>query len=158
MNTNKVAVISGATSEMARELLKAYIEEGVAVIPITRNKSKLLEYFPDQANYIEPHVVETDIVDYEQTRDRLDAAITGLGGRVDYLINAVGSFSAGTITELEAADFVGTFNINLLAIFNTTKIVVPYMIDRSKGAIVNVASILGYQSLPDTPLFTLCRC
>lgn len=79
-------------------------------------------------------------------KDDVEAGIgqlMGELGRVDILVNNAGICRVGKLLEMSDADWHATFGINVDGMFYTTRLVVPGMIERRGGAIVNLASWMG---------------
>ncbi|MCX7922954.1 MAG: SDR family oxidoreductase [Clostridia bacterium] len=148
LKRNKVAVITGASSSMGRVVIKQFREENIDVIAITRDKSKFERMLEQDGTALEGiNIVETDVMDFEGTKERLEAAIAQCGNRANILVNAMGKFHSKPMLETSMEDFQAALNDNLLAIFSITKVVLPYMVMQRNGSIVNVSSILGFKAL-----------
>ena len=141
---NKVAIITGGASGMGRAEAEAFAAEGASVVIADLNE----EMAEDAASTIESTggtamVVRTDVTD-EQNLENLVARTIAEYGQIDVLVNNAGVFDKYA-TSLETAgsywDFI--FNINVKSVFNLTNLVLPGMITRESGSIVNIASIAG---------------
>lgn len=141
---NKVAIITGGASGMGRAEAEAFAAEGARVVIADLNE----EMAEDTASTIESTggtamVVRTDVTD-EQNLENLVARTIAEYGQIDVLVNNAGVFDKYT-ASLETAgthwDFI--FNINVKSVFNLTNLVLPGMITRGSGSIVNIASIAG---------------
>jgi NAD(P)-dependent dehydrogenase (short-subunit alcohol dehydrogenase family) len=69
-------------------------------------------------------------------------------GPVDVLVNNVGIFSVKPFAEIDDAEWLHYFNINLLSAIRVTRRILPAMLARGTGAIVNLASEAGVKPLP----------
>jgi short-subunit dehydrogenase len=94
--------------------------------------------------------IETFVADVRNEDDR--ARLVGAVDEVDVLINNAGLGWTGTVEDMPAADVRNLFETNVLALIDMTQRVLPGMLQRKRGHIVNVASIGGYVS---TPPFTV---
>ena len=70
------------------------------------------------------------------------------GGDIDVLVNNVGIFSVKAFDELTDEDWMHYFNVNVLSAVRMNRIVLPAMLKRDEGAIVNLASEAGVKPLP----------
>ena len=68
-------------------------------------------------------------------------------GKIDALVNNAPSIHTGKIIDLDLAAWRTNFKANLDAVFLTTKMVLPWMQNSKKGAIVNVASVVGLKGV-----------
>lgn len=84
------------------------------------------------------------------TADGADAllAFAGREGPVDVLVNNVGIFSVKPFAEVSDAEWLHYFNVNLLSAVRMTRAILPRMLARGIGAIVNIASEAGVKPLP----------
>jgi 2-keto-3-deoxy-L-fuconate dehydrogenase len=72
----------------------------------------------------------------------ISAAVAEIG-RVDVLFNCAGFVHAGSILEMKDADLDFAFNLNVRAMVRTIRAVLPGMLERGDGAIINMASVAG---------------
>jgi NAD(P)-dependent dehydrogenase (short-subunit alcohol dehydrogenase family) len=75
-------------------------------------------------------------------------AFAGCEGPVDVLVNNVGIFSVKPFAEVSDDDWMHYFNVNLLSAIRMTRTILPQMLARGTGAIVNLASEAGVKPLP----------
>ncbi len=83
------------------------------------------------------------------SRETIDASWAGLAGEpIDLLINNAGQMTGGLLEEQEMDRMYAMFQVNLVAVAHLTARVLPGMLDRRRGKIVNNASISGYAHFP----------
>ncbi len=148
MLEGKVALITGGTRGIGYETVKVFLENKAKVILFGSKKetvdeavSKLKEigynvqgYYPNLNNYTEiENIVKEIINEY---------------GHIDILINNAGISSDKKIEELTSEDFAKVMNINVNAIFNMIKAVVPYMKENKSGVILNTSSMVSIYGQP----------
>lgn len=141
---NKTAIITGGASGMGRAEAEAFAKEGANVVIADLNQ----EAAEEAAEAIRSAggkalAVKTDVTNEQDLRNLVETTIAE-HGQIDVLVNNAGIFDKYA-TSLETTenqwDFI--FNINVKSVFNLTNLVLPGMIERGNGAIVNIASVAG---------------
>lgn len=142
MKAEKVAIITGASRGIGREVAYGLAEEGYNVILIARNKNQLIELQNEIAKFsVQSELIVGDITQFETMNDQLNL-ILKKWGRCDVLVNNAGIFINGTLdTTLE--DYQLLFDTNFKAQLSFIKAVIPYMKKQGKGYIFNIASMAG---------------
>ena len=129
----KTAVITAAAQGIGRATVEAFARAGARVIATDVNEAKLAE--------LSGPTIET------RRLDVLDGAAVAAFfadlGTVDVLFNCAGVVHNGTILECTDQDLDFAFDLNVRAMVRTIKAVLPGMLERGEGAIVNMASVAG---------------
>jgi 3-dehydrosphinganine reductase len=86
-----------------------------------------------------------DVTDLSQLEQAI-ASLTEGGYPPDVLVNAAGIVHCGQFEDVPLADFYRTVEVDLYGTVNAVKVVVPTMVQRKKGHIVNISSIYGYMT------------
>lgn len=137
----KVALVTGASSGMGREIAKLYVAEGASVIAMARRKERLDEIAADSNGKIIPFA--GDITNDEDIDDAIKLAIDKFG-KLDILVNNAGIMDnmvpAADITD-ELWDKV--IGLNLTSVMKLTRAALKEMLKVESGVIVNVASVGG---------------
>lgn len=128
----KRAFVTGAGQGIGRAVVLAFAAEGASVVASSRTLSKMADLA--EAGRVEP--VALDVTDPSAIRRAVAAA-----GRIDILFNCAGWVHSGTILDAGDDDWAASFDRNVTSIFHTTRAVLPGMIERGCGSIVNVASV-----------------
>lgn len=97
-----------------------------------------------------------DIADGGQA-ERLVAQVIARFGRVDGLVNNAGRTQVGPFLEIEPAEWDEIIRTDLTAAFHTTRAVLPSMLERGSGAIVNIASRLGQIGVAETAAYSAAK-
>lgn len=140
--SEKVVVVTGASSGIGRATAKAFLDEGSTVVGIGRDEKALNDIFRENGNVggvYQPMLA--DLTEPTQI-DRVVNQIIDNHGRVDCLVNCAGILRGGDINTTTVEEWDKTMNINLRSIFVLTQRLLPYLAE-SKGNIVNVSSVAG---------------
>lgn len=133
------AVVTGAGSGIGRELVRLLLDEGANVVGVDVETGDV----PDGAITVRADVSdEADVAYFARTaQDRL--------GGVDLLFNNAGIGSTATAIDTSVDEWDRVFAVNVRGVFLGTKHVLPGMLERGAGVIVNTASVAGLVGLPD---------
>jgi 2-keto-3-deoxy-L-fuconate dehydrogenase len=129
----KRALVTGAGQGIGRAVALAYAREGAAVVATSRTLAKM-EDLPGLAPSIKP--VGLDVTDGPAV-----ARVIAAEGPFDILFNGAGWVHSGTILDCSEADWANSLDQNVTSMFRTIRAALPAMIERRRGAIVNVASV-----------------
>lgn len=128
----KRAVVTGAGQGIGRAVALAFAAEGAQVIAASRTRTKMAD-LPEQAPGIA--IAELDVTDAAAVAALLDVE------RVDILFNCAGWVHDGTLLDCDADDWQRSFDQNVTSIYHTIQAVLPGMLERGSGSIINVASV-----------------
>ncbi len=137
---NQVAVVTGAGRGIGRAIAIEFGHLGAQVVLAARSRPEL----EATARLIgsSTSVIPTD-VRKKQELERLFEQVTAAVGPVDILVNAAGLGIFGPVVDFKDEDFETLIETNLRSIFFACRFVLPSMIERKTGLIVNIASIAG---------------
>lgn len=97
-----------------------------------------------------------DLADGERA-ERLVAAVIDRFGRVDGLVNNAGRTQVGPFLGIEPAEWDAVIRTDLTAAFHTSRAVLPSMVERRSGSIVNIASRLGQIGVTETAAYSAAK-
>ena len=126
----KRAFVTGAGQGIGRAVAVAFAREGADVVAASRTLSKMR----DLDGAIRP--VALDVTDADAVR-----RIAAEAGAIDILFNCAGWVHNGTILDCDLEDWTRSFDQNVTSMFHTIRAVLPGMLERRAGSIVNVASV-----------------
>lgn len=96
--------------------------------------------------------VQADVGDYEQSCSMVGEVLEKYG-RVDVLVNNAGVWRGGRISRVGKSDWDFVIDTNLKGLFNCTQPVIAQMIERKKGSIINITSIIGIVGFPGDTMY-----
>ncbi|EPD34846.1 MULTISPECIES: SDR family NAD(P)-dependent oxidoreductase [Delftia] len=145
---SKIAIVTGAGCVAAgwgngRAMAVRLAEEGAKVLAVDRDQARLdetLSLAGEAAASITTCIC--DVTDSSSVKAMVQTCLQAWGVP-DILINNVGGSAAGGPIQLSEQDWDSQIDINLKSVFLTCKHVLPHMVERGSGAIVNVASTSG---------------
>ena len=140
----KVALITGASSGIGKEMTLLFAQEGARVVAVARRKDKLDELVKESSGLAgEVLAVEADVT-IDSDIDNMVKSTVDKFGTVDVLINNAGIMDNFTpLGELEDDLWNRVLEINLTGPMKISRKVLSIMLDQGKGNIINVASLGG---------------
>ena len=144
MEEKKVALITGGTRGIGSEILKKFAKEGCNLVlnyvsdntDVEKIKSEFNEYGIDVL------VLEADVSVFSDCENLVKEAIEKFG-KIDILVNNAGITKDTLIAMMKEDAFDKVIDVNLKGTFNVTKNVVPYMMKKRSGNIINISSVVG---------------
>ena len=138
---DKTVLITGATSGIGQKSAELFAFEGATVVAVGRNTSRgqaLVERLEGSGHSFVP----ADLSDKNEAQSLVDK-VTEVSGTVDILVNSAGVALHATVPETDDQIWENTMAVNLNAIFYLCRALIPKMIIKGGGVIVNVASTWG---------------
>ncbi len=140
---NKTALITGASRGIGLAIAQAYAAEGANLIINARHRAQLDEVAATLRKDFKVTVTcaAFDVTDRPAIEAMAQAA--DAGGGIDILVNNAGIHKAAPFLAYTPDDFRQVFEVNVIGVLHTTQCVLPGMIARKRGRIVNLASTAG---------------
>jgi 3-oxoacyl-[acyl-carrier protein] reductase len=135
-----VAVVTGGSRGIGREVAMLAAQKGARVGLVARSAPDLEAVLKEIGG--RGAVATADVADQAQTEQAM-AKLAAELGPVDILVNNAGIGSYGRVVDLPVEEFERVMRVNYFSCVYATKAVLPSMLDRRRGHIVNVASIAG---------------
>jgi len=145
----KRALVTGASRGIGRAIAIAYAAEGADVALLARDEAKLTEVAAEiEALGRRAVVLACDVTDAEAIGAAVSAAIAELGG-IDVVVNNAGgnSFSR-PLADLRHSGWTKTFALNVDSTVHVLQAVLPGMIERGSGSVINVSSVAALRGAP----------
>ncbi|QUR67352.1 SDR family NAD(P)-dependent oxidoreductase [Mycobacterium spongiae] len=149
-------VITGASSGIGVELARGLASRGFPLILVARRRERLEELASElgSAFSVAVEVLPLDLADAhgrEQLAERLrNEEIAGL-------CNSAGFGTSGRFYELPPERESEQVTVNVLALMDMTRAVLPGMVERGAGAVLNIASIAGFQPIPFMAVYSASK-
>lgn len=144
---SKIALVTGASSGIGWATAEALAKSGYDLIICGRRKERL-EALAQKLS-VQTHILTFDVRD----KEAVNAAITTLPSAwqaIDVLVNNAGNaHGLGKIHEGNSDDWDAMIDINVKGLLYVTKAIVPGMVTRQKGHVVNIGSVAGKEVYPN---------
>lgn len=140
MGLTKTVLITGGSRGIGKAMVYAFARAGYNVL-LNFNKSErsAIEIASEFKNV---KIFGADVANQENVLNMVNYAKETFGG-VDILINNAGISCSGLFQDLQKDEWDRLMNINLTGVYNCTKAVLPDMISKKQGKIINISSVWG---------------
>lgn len=153
----KTVVITGAGRGIGRAAAIALAKEGVNIGLIGLTMANLEKVAEELQEFdVNVSAAAADVADLESITHAV-AHITEDLGPIDILINNAGTAKFGGFMELEPAEWENIIQVNLMGVYYTTRAVLPQMIERKSGDIINISSTAGQKGAPVTSAYSASK-
>jgi short-subunit dehydrogenase len=155
---NDTVLVTGASSGIGADLARELAARGHGLTLAARRLARLRELAEElrSDHGVEVDVRACDLVD-DADRAKLVEAVLGGERRLAGICNNAGVGSIGDVQELDPDHEVRIVRLNVLAVHELTVRLLGELVDRGEGAILNVASITGFQPLPGTATYAATK-
>ena len=154
MSEREVALITGASMGIGKELAKIFAADGRDLVLVARSEGKLraLGQELESAHGITAHVVPADLTD-PGAPAAIFASLENKGLQIDYLVNNAGFGTTGAFAEGALQPQIDMIQVNIDALVALTHLGLQGMLARKKGRVLNIASTAGFQPGPDMAIY-----
>lgn len=140
---NKNALITGAGKGIGKAIALALAKEGVNVILVARTQEEIDSVAAKARSLrVKALAITADVADINSVNAAIEKALAEFG-TIDILINNAGIAAFGKFLELEPTDWERIIQVNLMGTYYVTRAVLPNMIERQTGDIINISSTAG---------------
>ncbi len=141
---SKVALITGATRGIGRQIAITFAKEGYDIALNYRKENEELESVKKEIeeNKVTCFAVKGDVSNFEDCEEFTKQIIEKFG-RIDVLVNNAGITKDMLLMRMKREDFEQVIDVNLVGTFNVTKNVISYMLKARTGRIINISSVVG---------------
>ncbi len=142
MEDKKVAIITGASRGIGRNIALTLAKEGMVLALVARNQERLEDLKNELQDSKIHSIYSCDVSNFHEV-EKVVKSVFEKYGRIDYLINNAGITRDTLLLRMREEDWDSVISINLKGVFNFTKHVISYMAKQRSGKIVNISSIVG---------------
>ncbi len=146
--SGKTVVITGAARGIGQATAKALLARGARVVIGDRDVDVLQKAVADMSGLGAVSGHPLDVTDRESFAAFLDKARADGGGHIDVLINNAGVMPVGPFLEQSAQAIRSAIEVNFYGVLNGCQLVLPEMVQRRSGHVVNIASLAGMVAVP----------
>ncbi|MCX7876821.1 MAG: 3-oxoacyl-[acyl-carrier-protein] reductase [Melioribacteraceae bacterium] len=140
---NKIAVITGGAQGIGKATSEKFLNEGAKVIIWDLDDIKANEFVNEKLN--QGFVVEfmkVNVANFQEVENATKNVIEKYG-KIDILINNAGILRDATLLKMTPEQWQQVIDVNLTGVFNCTKAISPYMVEKQFGKIINATSVVG---------------
>lgn len=157
----RVAVVTGASSGIGRATALALAGEGARVVLAARRVDRLEGLAgrirsDDAGDGPACLVVPTDVTDRGAAETLASRAVDTFG-TIDILVNNAGVMPLSPIPELRVDDWLEMVDVNVKGVLHVLGAVLPVMVDRGAGHVVNVGSVAGRRPFPGGTVYSATK-
>jgi len=141
-NEKQVVLITGCSSGIGRALAREFAASGHSVVATARRLESIEDLADDSIQ-----ILELDVTDKDSVESAVKDALAQ-NGRIDIAVNNAGYALIGPVAELDLEDLRTQLETNVVGAVGVTQAVVPQMVGRRYGRIVNIGSVSGVTATP----------
>jgi short-subunit dehydrogenase len=155
MTTQPVIIITGASSGIGEAAVRTFAKAGYRVVAAARRLDRL-QSLAQQMETKRVFPVQADVCKNGDI-DQLVRASLDHFGQIDVLVNNAGIGRFGWLETLPDEDIEHLFRTNLMSVIYLSRAVLPHMIERRSGVIINMASIASFIGTPTYSLYAASK-
>lgn len=140
---NKIAIVTGGAQGIGKATVEKFLIEGATVLIWDVDDTKGNKFVNDlSAQGFKTKFMKVNVVKFDEVEKAVQEIINELG-RIDILVNNAGILRDGTLVKMTTEQWQQVIDVNLTGVFNCTKAVAPFMIEKQFGRIINATSVVG---------------
>ncbi|TWI58087.1 3-ketoacyl-ACP reductase [Halalkalibacter nanhaiisediminis] len=153
----KTALITGAGRGIGRATAIAFAKEGINVGLVGKTLANLEKVAAELKEFdVKVAIASADVSDLESVTHAVEQIKSELGA-IDILINNAGIAKFGGFLDLTPEEWQNIVHVNVMGVYNTTRAVLPEMIERKTGDIINISSTAGQKGAPVTSAYSASK-
>jgi len=153
----KKAIITGGGKGLGKATAIAFAKKGIDVAITGRNEKILKETVAElKAIGVNATYEIFDVGNYEEVKQGIKNIIA-THGSVDILVNNAGIAAFGSLNEMEVSKWTAIIQTNVMGMYYVTKEVLPYLIEKNAGDIINISSTAGLNGNATTSAYSASK-
>lgn len=155
---NKTIAITGASSGIGAKIAFYAAKKGAIPVLIARSEDKLAEirdHIKNETGTRAP-LFSLDVSDAERIQTVFETIYKEMGG-IDILVNNAGFAIFDYFREADLEDIKNMLDVNVFGLMACTRVVLPHMLERNAGQIINVASMAGKVPTPKSTVYAATK-
>jgi short-subunit dehydrogenase len=155
---NKYALITGASSGIGYEFANLFAKDGANIVITARNEKKLLNIknMIEKEYNVKVFTISKDLVKTESPEEIYEQ-LKRENISIDILVNNAGFGYLGYFSDTDLGRQIDMIRLNVLSLVKLTGLLLPSMIEKGYGKILNVASIAGFQGMPHHSIYSATK-
>jgi len=156
--SNKVAIITGASSGIGKAIAHHLAETGTNVVLAARRSERLQELANEitESYNVEAKVVETDVTKKEDV-EKLVKETKDQFGSVDILVNNAGVMLLSFLKNDHVDEWEQMVDVNIKGVLFGIHASLPVMLEQDAGHIINVSSVAGHEVFPSSTVYSATK-
>lgn len=147
---NKVVIVTGASSGIGEAIARDLANGGCKVMLAARREERLKSLVQELGDGVAYH--GTDVTDVKQVQEMAKATLDRFG-KIDVMINNAGIMPVSPLIDLKIDEWNKAIDINFRGVLHGIAAVLPHMVDRSSGHIINIGSIASLHAIPNFAVY-----
>ncbi|MGE7911131.1 3-ketoacyl-ACP reductase [Lysinibacillus xylanilyticus] len=153
----KVALITGAGRGIGRATAVAFAQEGIHVGLVGRTLENLQQVAEELKQYdVKVAIAVANVADLDSITTAVESIRRELGA-IDILVNNAGISKFGSFMDLTPEEWTNIIDVNVKGVYYTTRAVLPEMLERNTGDIINISSTAGQKGAPITSAYSASK-
>lgn len=153
--SGKIAVVTGANTGIGQGIAVALAEAGASIVAVGRSSMDETEALVASTG-TKFHVIKADLGTIEPVKPIVAEALERFGG-LDILVNNAGIIRRADAIDFTEEDWDAVMNVNLKTAFFLSQAAARHMLEKGRGKIINIASLLSFQGGIRIPSYTASK-